>query len=362
MLPGMANTIQFMNYLAPYPGNFMRSMLALEAELKKTGSSCLFLFPAGAAGLYWVKELQQEGKHVFFASGRILPDARLLASLMRRYRIGILHSHFASAGMHLAMRLARLACPGVASIVHVHNHESARGGIKNRLKRWIVNADLYVGVSEHVSQDMIAKGYSPRKCVPVPNAVDFSRLDCAAPPPVAGADDRTKVLMFGFDFERKGVDIALEALNRYDSGHEMLLMIVLASNLETVRARIETMFGRVPDWVRLLPPMEQIASYYRMADIFISPSREEGLPYALIEAAYCGLRVVASDIGGQSGLGIPHLLYFRSQDPAGLYEALKLAARREQDAGVAAEAREYVAGRFRLEAWVQAMVRTYARG
>ena len=360
MLPGMANTIQFMNYLAPYPGNFMRSMLALEAELKKGGSSCLFLFPAGAAELYWVKELQREGKQVFFSSGRIVHDAKLLASLIRRYRIGVLHSHFASATMHLAIRLARLACPRVVSIMHVHNHEGGRGGLKNRLKRWIVNADLYVGVSEHVSQDMIAKGYSPRKCVPVPNAVDFSRLDSTAPPPVARADGRTKVLMFGFDFERKGVDIALEALSRYDHGHEMLLMIVLATNLETVRARIEAMFGRVPDWVRLLPPMEQVAGYYRMADVFISPSREEGLPYALIEAAYCGLRVVASDIGGQSGLGIPHLLYFRSQDPAALYEALKLAARREQGPGVMEEARAYVSGRFRLEAWVQTMVRMYA--
>lgn len=356
----MANTIQIMNYAAPYPGNFMRSVRALESELGKSGASCLLLFPKGAQRLEWIERLQREGSKIFFGAGSILQDARLLASLISRYRIGILHSHFASAKMHLAIRLARLACPQVASVVHMHNHERARSSLKNAFKRTIVDADLYVGVSEHVCTDLIAKGYSPQKCLLVPNAVDFSRLDSSRP---AGAvrSGGKKVLMFGFDFERKGVDIALEALSRYDPHHEMTLMIVLAANFEEVKARIEKLFQRVPEWVRLLPPNEDIASYYRMADVFISPSREEGLPYALIEAAYCGLRLVASDIGGQAALGIPNLIYFRSQDPRGLYEALQAATAEGQDARSIEEARDYVVSRFRLEKWVHDIVGIYAR-
>ena len=235
----------------------------------------------------------------------------------------------------------------------MHDHEQGRSRLKNLLKRTLVAADRYVGVSEHVRADLLARGYDPRKCVTVTNAVDFSRLDGA--PAVLAHDGRKKVLMFGFDFERKGVDIALEALSRHDGGHEMRLMIVLATNFDAVRSRIERMFGRVPAWVELLPPHDNVAVYYRMADVFISPSREEGLPYALNQAAYGGLRLVASDIGGQTALGIPGLAHFRSEDPRGLYEALKA-----ENSSPAAEARDYVVKRFRLENWVRDIVGLYA--
>ena len=352
----MANAIQFMNYGAPYPGNFMRSMLALERELERSGSTCVFVFPATAERFDWVNELRQAGKKIFFATGGVVRDARLLVSLAERYRIDVVHSHFASAGMLLAIRLARLARPELGWVVHVHNHEQGRSRLKNRVKRALMAADRYVAVSEHVHADLLERGYDPRKCVSVLNAVDFSRLDSAgAAPAEAGGDSRKKVLMFGFDFERKGVDIALEALGRYDDGHEALLMIVLAANFDAVRARIEGMFGRVPEWVELLPPNDNVAAYYRMADVFISPSREEGLPYALIEAAYCGLRLVASDIGGQTALGIPGLTHFKSEDPRGLYEALKAAENSSP-----APARDYVVKRFRLEKWVRDIVGLYA--
>jgi len=314
----------------------------------------VFVFPAAAERFDWVNELRQAGKKIFFAPGGVVKDARLLVSLVERYRIDVVHSHFASAGMLLAIRLARLACPELGWVVHVHNHEQGRSRLKNLLKRSLVAADRYVGVSEHVRADLVARGYDPRKCVSVPNAVDFSRLDSARSAPPAG-DGRKKVLMFGFDFERKGVDIALEALRRYDSGHELLLMIVLAANFDAVRSRIEGMFGRVPAWVELLPPNDNVAAYYRMADVFISPSREEGLPYALIEAAYCGLRLVASDIGGQTALGIPGLTHFKSEDPRGLHEALKA-----ENSSPAAAARDYVVKRFRLEKWVRDIVGLYA--
>ncbi|MFL6571958.1 MAG: glycosyltransferase family 4 protein [Burkholderiales bacterium] len=351
----MANAIQFMNYCAPYPGNFMRSMLALERALENAGSTCVFVFPAAAERFAWVNELHQAGKRIFFATGRVVKDARLLVLLVERYRIGVLHSHFASAGMLVAIRLARLACPEVGWVAHVHNHEQGRSRLKNLVKRTLVAADCYVGVSEHVRADLLARGYDPRKCVSVPNAVDFSRLGAAAAAPAPAQDGRKKLLMFGFDFERKGVDVALEALSRHDAGHEMLLLIVLAANFHAVRARIEGMFGRVPSWVELLPPTDNVATYYRMAEVFISPSREEGLPYALIEAAYCGLRLVASDIGGQTSLGIPGLGYFKSEDPRSLYDALKA-----ENSSPAAEARDYVVKRFRLEKWVRDIVGLYA--
>jgi glycosyltransferase involved in cell wall biosynthesis len=356
------NTMQIMNYLAPYPGNFMRSILALDDALKQNNSTSVLLFPGSAKGLYWIKQLQEQGRNLFFLSGRALPDSRLIASLIKRFGIRILHTHFAASHIYLATRLARLACPAAVSIVHMHNHEKTKGALKKWLKRSLIDARLYVGVSKDVSDDMVAKGYSPKVCVYIPNAVDFSRLDrCDASRDQPSVQSGKKILMFGFDFKRKGVDIAVEALHKYDSQREMTLMIVLASNHDAVRAGIERMLGEVPAWIKLLPPRDDVAAYYRMADVFISPSREEGLPYALLEAAYCGVRTVASDISGQRSIGIPHMLHFKSGDSHGLYQALKLAMAcdAKQNEALVNEARSYVTSHYRLGNWVDDVVRAY---
>jgi glycosyltransferase involved in cell wall biosynthesis len=357
------NTMQIMNYRAPYPGNFIRSILALDDTLKQNNSTSLLVFPGGAKGLYWIKQLQEEGRSLFFLSGRALPDSRLIASLVRRHDIRILHTHFASSHIYLATRLARWSCPEAVSIVHMHNHEKTNGALKKWIKRSLIGARLYVGVSKDVSDDMVAKGYSPRVCVYIPNAVDFSRLDrCDASRDEPGVRSGKKnILMFGFDFKRKGVDIAVEALRKYDSQRDMTLMIVLASNHDAVRAEIERMLGELPAWIKLLPPRDDVAAYYRMADVFISPSREEGFCYALVEAAYCGVRIVASDISGQRSVGIPHTLHFKSGDSHGLYQALKLATASDarHHAALVDEARRHVTSQYRLGNWVDGVVRAY---
>lgn len=44
------------------------------------------------------------------------------------------------------------------------------------------------------------------------------------------------------------------------------------------------------------PPTDNIGDYYRAADIFLSPSRAEGLSYAIIESMYCSCLVLKSDV------------------------------------------------------------------
>ena len=67
------------------------------------------------------------------------------------------------------------------------------------------------------------------------------------------------------------------------------------------------------DSVRLLGMREDVPSWLQSADVFVFPSRTEGLPNALLEAMAVGLPVVTTDVpgcrdliqDGQTGLLVP---------------------------------------------------------
>jgi glycosyltransferase involved in cell wall biosynthesis len=61
--------------------------------------------------------------------------------------------------------------------------------------------------------------------------------------------------------------------------------------------------GHVVEFVGSLPPGESVYRELRKADLFVLPSRTEGLPRALIEAMAVGLPCIATGVGG-----IPELL------------------------------------------------------
>ncbi|MBR2733952.1 MAG: glycosyltransferase family 4 protein, partial [Selenomonadaceae bacterium] len=50
--------------------------------------------------------------------------------------------------------------------------------------------------------------------------------------------------------------------------------------------------------IRVIGEVDAPQEFYRMADVYIFPSRHEGLPTSLLEAMACGLPAVTSDIGG----------------------------------------------------------------
>ena len=56
--------------------------------------------------------------------------------------------------------------------------------------------------------------------------------------------------------------------------------------------------ARAPRAVRRAAPHEQLADYYRAADVCVVPSRTESFGLVALEAAACGTPVVAANVGG----------------------------------------------------------------
>lgn len=102
----------------------------------------------------------------------------------------------------------------------------------------------------------------------------------------------------------KGLDVAVETLARLDNPRARLVVVGGASGADgeaevnRVHALAESLgvVGRI-DFVA--PQAHHILStYYRAADVVIVPSRSESFGLVALEAAACGVPVVASGVGG----------------------------------------------------------------
>lgn len=137
----------------------------------------------------------------------------------------------------------------------------------------------------------------------VPNGVDAERF---RPDPARKTELRRRLGVDGVVFlyagrlsEEKRLPAFVEswAHGVRDARQPATLLLVGEGSEEgAIRAAMRRVEGG--ERARILPPTEDILSYYQACDVFVLPSISEGLSNALLEAMACGLGVLATSVGG----------------------------------------------------------------
>lgn len=359
----MNRILFYANYIAQYEGNFIASQRKLIAELRKKGYTVLFLLPGSARTLMWTEKLADEAEELIFLPEQRINRINVFRKIFSSYPIKLVHVHFLSGTQNEELKIGMyLSGKKIPLIHHFRNHYiPGKNPVKKVLKKYFFKGDYLVGCSRGVAEGLKREGF--RNPIDyIEEAVDFDRL------PLDKTEDWERrgetFLMFGFEYERKGVDLAVEACAELRKKYpEVKLNICLAANREYVKKKIEERFGDIPVWLHLLPPSEKISEYYQDAMAFLSPSREEGFCNAVVEAAYCGCAVIASKISGQDGIRIGHLLWCGSEDVDDLARNMEKVLRMSQEERrrlaecLHREAKE----NYSLEKWVKESLHYYER-
>ena len=201
----------------------------------------------------------------------------------------------------------------------------------------------------------------------VPPGVDhafFSPGDRRGARFALGFDDRPTLLFVGRIQPLKGLSVAVQALGLLADRTARLVVVGGPSGLDgdaewdRVRALIERL--GLTERVQFIPPQphHRLSTYYRAADVVLVPSRSESFGLVALEAAACGIPVVASAVGGLRTLVRDDRTGFlvEDRDPVAFAQRIdELLARPERAAAMGAaaadEARRYswstTAGRLR---------------
>lgn len=274
--------------------------------------------------------------------------ATALARHVQRERIDHLHAHFAAMPAQAAWTVARLTGVSYSVTAHAHDVFIHRLGLRTRLGE----AAFAVAISDFHRTLLATLGADPERTPTIRMGIDLDAYPYR--PRVRAADEPAHLLMVSSFREYKGHRHLIEALATDPALADVTLELIGAGELEAaVRAQVDAagLAGRV----RFAGPQPEavVRERLRHADVLVQPSvvarngDTEGLPTTLVEAAACGVTLVATRVAGVPDLvrdGATGMLA-EPADPADLGAAL----RRALDADPAETARIRAAARRRVE-------------
>lgn len=227
-----------------------------------------------------------------------LGAARRIARALRSERPALVHCHTGRANWlgGLAARWARVP----ALTTRRMDRRVGRGW----RTRWLYHRLMRraVAISPAVERRLREAGVAQARVRLIWSAVDAERLRPSAPRAVLRArfavgDDTPCVLVAAHLVRRKGVDVLLEAFAKLAPASRARLWIAGDGPERAALERSAAAVG-IAERTRFLGHRSDLPDWLEACDLFVLPSRREGLGVAALEAMARGRPVVASAVGG----------------------------------------------------------------
>lgn len=246
----------------------------------------------GGGGRRWIRGLSR------------IALATDLVRVLRRESIDVFYDRTFQMTLLVAPATSRTGVPRVSAAVadpaaEWSQHVRDPSGLVNRYARWCYrSAERVVANSDGLRDRLVDFFELDSDHVSVArNVVDFeglARRASAAPPPLDPSEFH--LLAVGRLHAEKGLDLLVRAVAEVPvvDGRHTRLHLVGEGNAESDLRALAGELG-VRRRVDFVGHVDDPAPWYRAADLYLLPSRNEGCPNALIEALACGARCVAAD-------------------------------------------------------------------
>lgn len=235
-----------------------------------------------------------------------------LKAIIRDENIDILHIHF---GLFLNFAVRNRDELNVKIIVHEHMEYPAgksrlfqamkyarKSFIYRKRRLGIICVNRYVDMAHFGAKHwFIPNGLSLKRKQLLNQTI--SREECRK---LLGVADNEKLVMFlGWDLYRKGLDVAVKAVNECRKTNPDVVLGIIGlgempnpnqKGLDYISERTD--ISPFADWIRYLPNTEDMFAYHRAADVYLSSSRSEAFSYGILEAISQNTPIVVSNIKG----------------------------------------------------------------
>jgi glycosyltransferase involved in cell wall biosynthesis len=250
-------------------------------------------------GMFGFKGLRKFGAYIYMLS--------LFVYLIRhRWEYDILHVHLTNYHTFISIIAARLL--GKRILIKVGN--TGEWGIKAMkegrgqgvwgMERMFANlhdSDCLVAVNPAITEELVAEGFAASKIVEIPNGIEVDAFEGKADYKLGSEGT---LIFAGRLHPQKGVDVLLRALHKVCQAWPEMnwrLQVLGKGELHSQLDALAHNLG-IAEITYFCGQVNNVEEYLACSDIFVLPSRAEGISNALLEAMACGLPCIATRIDG----------------------------------------------------------------
>jgi glycosyltransferase involved in cell wall biosynthesis len=279
-----------------------------------------------------------------------------LVRMLRQAPVDVVHAHLRHSAILVPLAACLVGKPVVATLHTCPQHRAGRGEwLKERLAvRVSARRGRLVFVSQHVYNEY-ARCHGPASPTwrVIANGVDLDRYHGRAGP--STTDSPVWAVVAALRPDKNHLDL-IRAWASVVTAQPGAILLIVGDG--PCRGDIERAVSAaaLSESVRLLGRREDVPEILRTVDGVVSASIDEALPTALIEAAACGLPIVAADAGGTREIvadGVTGRLV-PVGDPSALTDAI-LSTIQDPARGAAygLAARALVREKYSMKTWVE---------
>lgn len=256
----------------------------------------------------------------------------------------------------------------------------SRGRLVGRLERWAFPYfNKFIALSSEISKELSALKIPDRRVAFLPNGVNAKRFH-----PVTAEEKeelRTQlklssgriVTFVGQISHRKGTDVLIRAWKGVVSDYSEVHLVLIGPTadrdmhhpdhtfIKTIRALIEEY--QLQRHIVMLGERQDVERYLQASDIFVLPSKIEGMPNVLLEAMACGLPCVTTRVSGTQDIiddGANGILVEYGDSETLRMSLVRLLRDSERCRRIGVKARRTIDDRFSLERIADLYAMNYA--
>lgn len=324
------NILHLMGMESTKYGGIERFNVELSRQLAEKGYHSVFVYEEEPEVKQFADDLKTTGAEIVVLNSRhhVLRFCKEFWHLLRKYNFCMMHTHFEKSRFY-AVPIALLY--GLKNIVYTfHSTVPPLKEIKPHTRAWYNIFNRYCRVVA-VSKDIenVSRQNWPNATIrniylgihKVESNRDQTRKEL-------GISEDTLMVMCTANFNHvKGLDILVKAvvqLGKNNGLKDVVFYIVGQPKKDRVELQQIIDEKGLTSYFHLEGISNQIPKYLSAADIYVQPSRNEGLPLSLMEACSVGLPIVASRIGGIPEVAIDgeNAILFEVENSADCAEAL----------------------------------------
>ena len=286
-------------------GGIERFNVELAKTLWRKGYKGVFIYESDPVSQDFIKDMERARGEIVVLNSRKRPFkfCREFAKLLDKYRPAVVHAHFTKARFY-AIPVAYFK--GIRKLfVTIHGEMVPKSQIKPHTRLWCYLSNKVakvIAVSDEIAsvykanwpESAVQRIYLGVKRIEEEKRISRDKL---------GIPQEQTVLLSVSNFNWiKGLDILCEVIgilkDKGDLDDHTCLYIV--GQPEKDRGELKVLIERlgIQKHIRMMGISNDIPDFMASADIYLQPSRSEGIGLALMEAASAGLPLIGTKVGG----------------------------------------------------------------